>query len=116
MENERRPRGEMAALDDQEAGMSIVIVGGHDRMYCRYKEICKKHGCKCKVFTQCPANFKNQIGRPDVIVIFTGTVAHKMLNVASLQAEKSGADLVHCHSSSACALNDVLSNYFEKAQ
>ncbi len=96
--------------------MSIVIVGGHDRMYCRYKEICKKHGCKCKVFTQCPANFKNQIGRPDVIVIFTGTVAHKMLNVASLQAEKSGADLVHCHSSSACALNDVLSNYFEKAQ
>ena len=38
--------------------MSVVIVGGHDRMHCRYKEICKKFGCKCKVFTQCPANFK----------------------------------------------------------
>ena len=63
--------------------MSIVIVGGHDRMHCKYKEICKKYGCKCKVFTQCPANFKNQIGSPDMVIVFTGTVAHKMVSVAS---------------------------------
>lgn len=92
--------------------MSIVIVGGHDRMQCRYKEICKKHGCKCKVFTQCPANFQNQIGSPDIIVVFTKTVAHKMLNVATAQAEKTGAKLHHCHSSSACALNDLLTEHF----
>ncbi len=92
--------------------MSVVIVGGHDRMHCRYKEICKKHGCKCKVFTQCPADFKNQIGSPDLIVIFTGTVAHKMRNAASCQAEKSGACLLHCNSSSACALNEALTDYF----
>lgn len=95
--------------------MSIVIVGGHDRMHCRYKEICRRHGCKCKVFTQCPADFKNQIGSPDIIVVFTGTVAHKMLNVAAAQAEKSGACLVHCHSSGACALNEVLTKYFQGA-
>ncbi len=92
--------------------MSVVIVGGHDRMHCRYKEICKSHGCKCKVFTQCPANFKGQIGTPDIIVVFTGTVAHKMLNVASVQAERSGARLLHCNSSSACALNEALSEHF----
>lgn len=95
--------------------MSIVIVGGHDRMHCRYKEICKKYGCKCKVFTQCPANFQNQIGSPDVIIVFTKTVAHKMLNAASLQAEKTGAAIKHCHSSSACALNEALSEYFQRA-
>lgn len=89
--------------------MSIVIVGGHDRMHCRYKEICKKFGCKCKVFTQCPANFKNQIGNPDVVIVFTKTVAHKMVSVASERAEKSGARIKHCHSSSACALHDALS-------
>lgn len=88
--------------------MSIVIVGGHDRMHCRYKEICKKFGCKCKVFTQCPASFKNQIGNPDFVIVFTKTVAHKMLNVAAMQAEKTGAIVKHCHSSSASALNDVL--------
>ena len=38
-------------------------------MHCRYKEICKKFGCKCKVFTQCPADFKNQIGNPDTVLI-----------------------------------------------
>lgn len=95
--------------------MSVVIVGGHDRMHCRYKEICKKFGCKCKVFTQCPANFKGQIGNPDIVIVFTKTVAHKMLNVASLQAEKTGAVVKHCHSSSACALTDVLKEHFGAA-
>lgn len=92
--------------------MSIVIVGGHDRMHCKYKEICKKYGCKCKVFTQCPANFKNQIGAPDMVVVFTGTVAHKMVAVASQQAEKTGAIVKHCNSSSGNALNEALKDYF----
>lgn len=91
--------------------MSIVIIGGHDRMHCKYREICKNFGCKCKVFTQCPANFQNQIGSPDVIIVFTGTVAHKMLNVAIKQAGKTGAKLKHCHSSSACALKEVLAEH-----
>lgn len=91
--------------------MSVVIVGGHDRMNCRYKEICKKHGCKCKVFTQCPANFQNQIGSPDIVIVFVSTVAHKMLNIASVQAKKTGAHVVHCASSSACALENALSQY-----
>ena len=92
--------------------MSVVIIGVHDRMHCRYKEICKKYGCKCKVFTQFPANFRNQIGSPDMMVVFTGTVAHKMVAVASQQAEKAGTFVKHCHSSSACALNESLTEYF----
>ena len=95
--------------------MSVVIVGGHDRMHCRYKDICKGFGCKCKVFTQCPANFQNQIGSPDVIIVFTKTVAHKMLNVASLQAQKTGAAIRHCNSSSASALNEALTEFFKGA-
>ena len=94
--------------------MSLVIVGGHDRMHCKYKQICKKYGCKCKVFTQCPANFKNQIGCPDMLIVFTGTVAHKMVNVASVQAEKAGACIKHCHSSSGTALDDDLKSYFDE--
>ena len=31
--------------------MSVVIVGGHDRMVRQYKDICKKQNCKSKVFT-----------------------------------------------------------------
>ena len=35
--------------------MSIVIIGGHDRMVRQYETICKKHNCKAKIFTQMPS-------------------------------------------------------------
>lgn len=95
--------------------MNIVIVGGHDCMHCRYKQICKSYGFKCKVFTQCPANFQNQIGNPEIIVVFTKTVAHKMLNVAARQAAKTGTEIRYVNSSSANALNEVICDYLQKA-
>lgn len=91
--------------------MSIVIVGGHDRMVCRYKSICKNYGCKCKVFTQCPSNFKGQIGNPDLIILFTSTVSHKMVNVAAELADKSNTIVERCHSSSSSALTSILQTY-----
>lgn len=92
--------------------MNIVIVGGHDCMHCHYKKICKTYGCKCKVFTQYPADFQNQIGNPDMIVIFTKTVAHKMLKCACKQAGRNGTPVKYVNSSSANALNEVLSEHF----
>ena len=32
--------------------MSVVIVGGNERMAAQYEGICKEHGCKAKVFTK----------------------------------------------------------------
>lgn len=40
----------------QEVRMSIVIIGGHDRMVCQYKKVCQKYQCKAKVFTQMSGN------------------------------------------------------------
>lgn len=45
--------------------MSVVIVGGHDRMVGQYKKICKNYKCKAKVFTQMSADLNKQIGCPD---------------------------------------------------
>ena len=59
--------------------MSVVIVGGHDRMVAQYKKICKSYKCKVKVFTHMGADFNKQIGCPDLLVLFTNTVSHKML-------------------------------------
>ena len=53
--------------------MSVVIVGGHDRMVQQYKQVCKAHRCKAKVFTKKAGNLGNQIGSPDAIIIFTNT-------------------------------------------
>ena len=59
--------------------MSVVIVGGHDRMVSQYKKICKDFKCKAKVFTQMSANLSGQIGSPDLLILFTNTVSHKMV-------------------------------------
>lgn len=57
--------------------MSVVIVGGHDRMVGQYKKICKGHNCKAKIFTQMPAKLGRQIGTPDLIILFTNTVSRQ---------------------------------------
>ena len=54
-------------------------------------------------------------GNPELIVIFTKTVAHKMLVIASKQAERTGAKIHYVNSSSASALQNVLTQHFQKA-
>ncbi len=88
--------------------MSVVIIGGHDRMVSRYKKICKDHNCKAKVFTQMPGNMKGQIGSPDLLVLFTNTVSHKMVRCALSEAERNNTEVVRCHTSSGTALEEIL--------
>ncbi len=88
--------------------MSIVIVGGHDRMVGQYKKICKAFHCKAKVFTQMAGNLSTQIGTPDLIILFTNTVSHKMVRCAVTEGEKCHADIIRCHTSSQAALTEIL--------
>ncbi|MEM1483688.1 DUF2325 domain-containing protein [Oscillospiraceae bacterium PP1C4] len=91
--------------------MSIVIVGGNDRMVCQYKEICKQHQCKVKVFTQMTSSMRSQIGSPDLMVLFTGTVSHKMIWCATQEISGSDTVIARSHSSSSCALKNILKKH-----
>ncbi|MBS5400050.1 MAG: DUF2325 domain-containing protein [Lachnospiraceae bacterium] len=75
---------------------------------CQYKKICKQFNCKAKVFTQMSASLGKQIGSPDLIVLFTNTVSHKMVRCAVEEAEKCNANVVRCHTSSKNALEEIL--------
>ena len=88
--------------------MSVVIVGGHDRMVSQYKKICKAHHCKAKVFTQMSGNLSAQIGRPDLLILFTNTVSHKMVQCALAETDKNQTNIVRCHTSSGTALHEIL--------
>lgn len=90
--------------------MSVVIIGGHDRMVCQYKQICKKYQCKVKVFTQMGAGLRDQIGRPDLCVLFTNTISHKMAKCAIEEARRENIEIVRCHTSSKSALTEILEN------
>ena len=88
--------------------MSIVIIGGHDRMVSQYKKICKDYKCKAKIFTQMAGNLKDQIGSPDLIILFTNTVSHKMVRTALVEAQRCNSEVVRCHTSSGNALLEIL--------
>lgn len=88
--------------------MSIVIIGGHDRMVCQYKKICKNYNCKAKVFTQMSAGLNKQIGSPDLLVLFTNTVSHKMIKCAVDEARRGDIEVIRCHTSSQTALSEIL--------
>lgn len=93
--------------------MSIVLVGGHDKMHKEYKKECKKNGHNIKVYTQMPASFKKVIGTPDGIILFTSTVSHKMVRIAVKEAKKKDIPLVRCHNSSNSALQSSIKKLME---
>ena len=73
--------------------MSVVIVGGHDRMVAQYKKICKSYKCKVKVFTHMGADFN-------------------MVRCALDEIDGKHTDVVRCHTSSGNALTGILENCF----
>ena len=88
--------------------MSVVIVGGNDCMIRKYKEICEQYKCSAKVFTHMKTDLKKQIGCPDLLVLFTNTVSHRMVNCAVAEAKRKNITIVRCHTSSAAALKQIL--------
>ncbi|EOS39202.1 DUF2325 domain-containing protein [Lachnospiraceae bacterium] len=91
--------------------MSVVIIGGHERMETQYKEICKRYHCKVKVFTKMKTDLNHKIGNPDLMILFTATVSHKMVRCAVAESEHNNTILERSHSSSASALINILETY-----
>lgn len=91
--------------------MSVVIIGGNECMVCQYEQICKKHGCKAKVFVKEKSGFRKKLGNPDLMILFTNTVSHKMVYSAVSEAKKNNIRVERTHSSSASALTEVLRKY-----
>ncbi|HIW58078.1 MAG TPA: DUF2325 domain-containing protein [Firmicutes bacterium] len=91
--------------------MSIVIIGGNDCMVCKYKSLCKQYKHKAKVFTQMKGTLRNKIGTPDLLILFTHTVSHKMVTCALNEIDKEKTKVERIHSSSMNALKSILEEY-----
>lgn len=91
--------------------MSVVIIGGHERMVRQYEEICESLGCSAKVFVKERSGFKKNLGVPDLMILLTNTVSHKMVKSAVSEAKKNKIQIARAHSSSAAALTNVLKEH-----
>ena len=93
--------------------MSVVIIGGNECMVCRYKAICREHGCNAKIFVKENGPLRKKIGSPDLMIFFTNTVSHKIFNGAVEEAKKYNVPIERVHSSSASALKQTLTKFIE---
>ena len=85
--------------------MSVVVIGGNDRMATRYQDICKSFNCKAKVFTQMPSDFENKLGTPDLMIVFTSTCSHKMVGSVNRRSAKHDIPVARCFRSTAADEN-----------
>ena len=95
--------------------MSIVIIGGNERMVCQYTDICKDYGYKAKVFPKENGAIRKKIGCPDLMVLFTGTVSHKMVRNALNETKGQNVRVVRSNTSSMSALKNILEENVEVA-
>ena len=93
--------------------MSIVIIGGNARMSRLYEDTCRSYGCKAKVFIHLKSEFRRKIGSPDLVILFTSTVSHKMVNCALCEAKRCNPIVERSHSSSLSALQSILQTHCE---
>ena len=90
--------------------MSVVIVGGNECMIRQYKNLCSDYKCKAKVYPKMSGGLKD-IGSPDLIVLFTNTVSHKMIRCALNETKGQNVRIARSHSSSISALKNILEEH-----
>lgn len=90
--------------------MSVVIVGGNECMIRQYINLCGEYKCKAKVYPKMTNGLKN-IGSPDLLVLFTNTVSHKMVRCALSEAKRLNTRIARSHSSSMAALKTILEEH-----
>ena len=88
--------------------MSVVIVGGIERMVRQYESICREHGYKAKIFTKENGSLKKKLGTPDLLILFVSTVSHKMVLSAAQEAKRNSVPVARVMTSSATALRAAL--------
>lgn len=89
--------------------MSVVIVGGNECMTRQYKDLCAEYRCKAKIYPKMANGLKN-IGSPDLLILFTNTVSHKMIHLV-LGIKNERTRVARSHSSSMAALRGILDEH-----
>ncbi len=93
--------------------MSVVIIGGNECMNRRYQELCESYDYKAKVYSKLEKSMKN-IGTPNLLILFTNTMSHKMLQSVMSEVKGKNVAVERCHSSSMSALKKIMEERRER--
>ena len=94
--------------------MSVAIIGGNECMERVYIDTCRKYGCRAKVYVKSSGDMTRRFGSPDMVILFTTSVSHKMKDIAMAEAKRCSAIVECCHSSSVSALKRIMETHCGK--
>ena len=69
---------------------------------------------QAKVLTKTAGGLKNKLGRPDLMIFFTNTMSHKLVQGALSEIKGSNTIIERCHTSSLSALRGILEKHMPK--
>jgi len=88
--------------------LCIALAGGVKSIEKKYINLIKDHGFKVKSFNKVVPDMRKKIEQVDAVVIFTGTVSHKMSKLCREVCKKKNIHLEYVHSSSMSQLEKVV--------
>ena len=91
--------------------MSVIILGGNECMERQYKDLCREYKCHAKIFIKPSGSLKNKLGKPDLMICFTGALSHKVLKNAQCEIRGCGTHVEHSKTASVAALRSILEKY-----
>ncbi len=92
--------------------MRFVVLGGHERMKARVKELSKRYKVEIKFIPQeTQQNIDQALLYADCVIVFTKLVGHNMVNLAKRYAQDR---CVFCHSHGVCSLEEKIKEVLRK--
>ena len=92
-----------------------MILGGTESLVRQYKDLCRSYRCSAKVIPRMGGTLKGRLGNPNLLVLFTDTISHKMVRNALNETRGQSTMVRRCRSSSLSALRDVLEAHTSEA-
>lgn len=88
--------------------MSIVLIGGMDRLGDKYQREARVLGMDLTIYSQGARNMEKRIKRADAVVIFTNMISHHARHDAYSAAKKQGIPVIMHHACGLCTFRECL--------
>jgi hypothetical protein len=88
--------------------MSVVLVGGLDRLRRQYEIAAQQFGVTLKIFNGKEAGLGEKMGNPEMVILLTGMVSHSARLEVVHRGRSIGAPVIFQHSSGISGLRQSL--------
>lgn len=90
--------------------MCVTLIGGMDRLKAEYTAAARECGCKLKCLGRNEQNFREKIGSPDMLIVFTNKVSHEAKRKAAEIARSRSIPIRLAHSCGVSTLKAALTS------